>query len=74
MNLSKESTNYSTEQIAGILAGVVMQQSKPVSPVAHLIKSLHTTQLFLPNGSQLYSINQFRTSSKQIMKLACRKN
>lgn len=58
MNLSKNSTNYSTEQIAGILAGVVMQQSKPISRVAHLIKSLHTTQLFLPNGSQLYSINQ----------------
>ncbi|MNV26209.1 Anaerobic sulfatase-maturating enzyme [compost metagenome] len=58
MNLSKESTNYNTDQIAGVLAGVVMQQSKPVSPVAHLIKSLHTTQLFLPNGSQLYSINQ----------------
>lgn len=57
MNLSGESTKYNTDQIAGILAGVVMQQSKPVSPVAHLIKSLHTTQLFLPNGSQLYSIS-----------------
>lgn len=58
MNLSKESTNYTTDQLAGILAGVVMQQSKPVSPVAHLIKSPHKTQLFLPNGSRLYSINQ----------------
>jgi len=44
-------------KIAKRLAGLIMEQSKPVSPVAHLIKSAKTTQLFLPNGSQLYTIN-----------------
>ena len=45
-------------KIAKRLAGLIMKESRPVSPVAHLIKSAKTTQLFLPNGSRLYTIHE----------------
>lgn len=40
------------------LTALISKQSKPQSPIAHIIKGAHTTQLFLPNGSQLYTINE----------------
>lgn len=60
MNLTTAypSNRSASAQLAGRLAGIVMQQSKPVSSLAHLIKSGKNTQLFLPNGSRLYSISE----------------
>ena len=40
------------------LAGVIAEQSRPQSPSAHLIRGGRLTQLFIPNGSRLYSISQ----------------
>jgi uncharacterized protein len=59
MKLPVESINpvNNHAEMAEKLAVIIMQQSKPISPIAHLIKSGQTTQLFLPNGSQLYSIS-----------------
>ena len=45
--------------IAGIaekLANSIVVQSKPLSPQVHLIKGGQGTQLFIPNGSRLYTI------------------
>lgn len=38
------------------LAQLIVRQSKPISPKAHLIKGGHSTQLFIPNGSRLYAL------------------
>ncbi|MEY4926912.1 MAG: hypothetical protein RI894_1348 [Bacteroidota bacterium] len=43
--------------IATQLAHIIVNQSRPLSPTAHLIRGGATTQLFLPNGSQLYTIS-----------------
>jgi len=40
------------------LAGVIAEQSRPQSPLAHLIRGGGQTQLFIPNGSRLYSISR----------------
>lgn len=58
MNPFNDTVKQNPVEIAGMLTEHVLKQSKPVSPLAHLIKSAQTTQLFLPNGSQLYSINR----------------
>lgn len=44
--------------IAEKLAAHVAEHSRPGSSYAHLIPGPHKTQLFLPNGSKLYQIDQ----------------
>ena len=43
--------------IAPKLAKFISEQSVPLSPTLHLIKGGRQTQLFIPNGSRLYSIS-----------------
>ncbi|OJV14933.1 MAG: radical SAM protein [Dyadobacter sp. 50-39] len=38
------------------LAGTIASQSRPKSPLAHLIRGGGNTQLFIPNGSRLYTL------------------
>ncbi|WP_281233244.1 radical SAM/SPASM domain-containing protein [Flavobacterium gelatinilyticum] len=44
--------------LASRLAQVIVPQSKPYSAKAHLIKGGQSTQIFIPNGSRLYTIPQ----------------
>ncbi|WP_208328367.1 radical SAM/SPASM domain-containing protein [Flavobacterium poyangense] len=43
--------------IATKLAQLIVPQSKPRSATAHLVKGAHSTQIFIPNGSRLYTIS-----------------
>src|SRR5687768_4217288 len=44
--------------IATKLAQMIVLQSKPRSAKAHSIKGGQSTQIFVPNGSRLYTISQ----------------
>lgn len=44
--------------IAPQMASFVAEQSKPSSPFIHLIKGGRETQLFIPNGSRLYTVSE----------------
>jgi uncharacterized protein len=44
--------------IATKLAQMIVPQSRPRSAKAHLIKGGQSTQIFIPNGSRLYTISQ----------------
>ncbi|WP_409416616.1 radical SAM protein [Flavobacterium sp. PS2] len=43
--------------IATKLAQIIVPQSKPRSAKAHLVKGGQSTQIFIPNGSRLYTIS-----------------
>ena len=43
--------------IATQLAQIIVPQSRPRSPKVHLIKGGQSTQIFIPNGSRLYTIS-----------------
>ncbi len=44
--------------IATKLAQMIVPQSKPCSASVHLVKGGQSTQVFIPNGSRLYTISQ----------------
>lgn len=44
--------------IATKLTQMIVPQSKPRSSSVHLIKGGHSTQIFIPNGSRLYTISE----------------
>lgn len=50
-------TLHSFSELAGKLASHIAANSKPLSPVAHLIPGAGDTQLFIPNGSRLHTVN-----------------
>lgn len=44
--------------VASKLAARLVNQSRPISPHLHLLKGAVSTQLFVPNGSRLYTISE----------------
>ncbi|WP_299436682.1 radical SAM protein [uncultured Aquimarina sp.] len=46
------------QTLAQAMAQIIAADSKPISPNAHFIRGAKSSQLFIPNGSRLFSINQ----------------
>jgi uncharacterized protein len=58
VTLSEDRGRADQVSIAPKMATLIARHSRPLSPSLHLIKGGRETQLFIPNGSRLYTVSQ----------------
>lgn len=58
VSVSEDRGNGDKISMASQMATLIARQSRPLSPSFHMIKGGRETQLFIPNGSRLYSVPQ----------------